>query len=142
MIVQYLSYLPDLIRLRLAAIALKVWFFCNSFFSVTVVAPFNSLFKPDLDQEISQIFKANIRIRLSIQYLLTQFFKLIHFRGQASGNRNKLVSRHNTFKNAVAFLADLADAWRRVFADKGWRRPEWIDLQRNAFDLEFVGNDL
>ncbi len=46
------------------------------------------------------------------------------------------------FEDAVAFLADIGNAWRRIVIGKRGRNDKWVYLQWNAFFIESVGDDL
>ena len=55
---------------------------------------------------------------------------------------SNLVAGHYFLQYGVAFLADIGYAGRGVVIDECRRHCEWVDLEREAFEFEFVGDDL
>ena len=81
--------------------------------------------------------------KLSFIYLFWQLSQsLIHVDGSNKVQLKSVVAGHDALENGVAFLADVCDAGAWVVCDKCRGRRKRIDLERNAFDFELVGDDL
>jgi len=71
--------LSHLVRLGLRALPLKVNFLRHPWLAKNMVASANTHFKPEVCQQTAKLFKTDIGIRQTAQYLKQQLFMLAHF---------------------------------------------------------------